>query len=325
MDISKEKAQKLFEASNSKTEFAKKLGFDYYGGHSRNVVVDLIEKYNLETEFDRGKKNRKYPRKQKECPVCGNLFEAKIGHPKERTTCSYSCANSCFNRGNTEEAKKKKSESLKKYYKENEHFLNGMSAREIFDEYGFNINNGSHKSIQNSKNEKTKDNKNRHFPKCKIHSYKKCEVCGDLFVRANAKQKKTGFGFERKTCSKSCSIEASVGERTYQNGSRSPEYYYNENTGEEVLLESSWEVEVAEKLDNLDIRWTRPDPIDWKSENGDKHKYYPDFFLPAHNLYLDPKNPYCMERDKEKMKKISEKVDIVFGSLEKVKSCVDDL
>jgi len=44
MDISKEKAQKLFEASNSKTDFAEKLGFDYYGGHSQRVVVNLIEK-----------------------------------------------------------------------------------------------------------------------------------------------------------------------------------------------------------------------------------------------------------------------------------------
>jgi hypothetical protein len=293
MDIPKEKAKKLFESSDSKTEFAKKLGFDYYGGHSRKVVNSLIKKYNLKTEFDRGKKNRKYPKTEKNCPVCGEKFEVRKGHPKEKTTCSYSCSNKYFDHGQGYQANKKRSETLKEYYENNP-----------------SPNGGEKEYEKNS---------------CKIHSYKECKMCGKLFVRAYAKEKKEKFGVERKTCSEECKVQAQVGERTYQNGSRKPKYYENPNTGESVLLESSWEVEVAELLDEKDTEWTRPDPIKWEDDEDKTHRYYPDFYLPNFDLYLDPKNSYCMDLDKEKMNAVSQKIDLIYGSLDKVVNSINDL
>lgn len=294
--INKEKAVEYLEGCNSKTDFAAKLGYSCYNGTVGDKSDKIFEKYNLNPEFDRGKANRKYERVEKECPVCEETFIAKKGHPRERETCSHSCSNSHFKHGNSEEAKKKKSESLREYYQENGHPLANLSLEEKFEKF-------SSKDV-----------------KCDIHSYKNCNGCGKLFVRANAKGNS-----ERKTCSKGCKVKAQVGERNYQNGSRNPEYYENPNTGENVLLESSWEVEVAEKLDELKIEWERPDPVIWNDSKDEPHYYYPDFFLPNYDLYLDPKNPYCMNRDEEKMKKVSQKLDIEFGSLEKVISVINKL
>lgn len=35
----------------------------------------------------------------KTCPICGNCFETKLGHKKEKTVCSHSCANTYFRSG----------------------------------------------------------------------------------------------------------------------------------------------------------------------------------------------------------------------------------
>lgn len=120
-------------------------------------------------------------------------------------------------------------------------------------------------------------------------------------------------------------MEARFGNRSYQNGSKNSEYYFNQNTNENVFLESSWEVEVAEKLDELSIEWIRPEPISWFDKQNKRHYYFPDFYLPNFNLYLDPKNPYCMDKDKEKMRKIEGKVDIEYGSLSKILNLLERL
>lgn len=68
-----------------------------------------------------------------------------------------------------------------------------------------------------------------------------------------------------------------------------------------VLLDSSWELELAKRLDALSINWIRPDPLKWKDKNGVEHNYFPDFYLPKYNLYLDPKNPKAYLVQKEKI------------------------
>ena len=68
--------------------------------------------------------------------------------------------------------------------------------------------------------------------------------------------------------------------------------------GSKVMLDSSWEKIVAEKLDEAGIAWIRPvEPIIW----GDGRNYYPDFYLPDIGVYLEPKNEGCMIMQKEKV------------------------
>ena len=69
----------------------------------------------------------------------------------------------------------------------------------------------------------------------------------------------------------------------------------------EILLDSSWELELAKRLDELEIKWVRPDPIPWVDGEGVTHNYFPDFYLQDYDLFLDPKNPQAMKVQKKKL------------------------
>lgn len=61
-----------------------------------------------------------------------------------------------------------------------------------------------------------------------------------------------------------------------------------------VKLDSKYEYEVAKNLDENHIEWKRPSYLIWEDDDGIKHRYYPDFYLPEFNVYLDPKNDYLI-------------------------------
>lgn len=91
-----------------------------------------------------------------------------------------------------------------------------------------------------------------------------------------------------------------------------------------VLLDSSWELELAKRLDELGIEWIRPDPIPWTDKEGITHNYFPDFYLPEYNKYIDPKNPHAAEVQKEKLKVLLEQYDniVILDTIEKCKNFV---
>ena len=62
----------------------------------------------------------------------------------------------------------------------------------------------------------------------------------------------------------------------------------------ETKLDSNYELEVAKTLDENQVKWERPTYFMWEDSNGLKHRYYPDFYLPDYNVYLDPKNDYLI-------------------------------
>jgi hypothetical protein len=68
-----------------------------------------------------------------------------------------------------------------------------------------------------------------------------------------------------------------------------------------VLLDSSWELALAKRLDELGVKWTRPSPILWIDSMGQRHHYFPDFYLVDYDLYLDPKNPQAIKKQKDKL------------------------
>lgn len=142
--------------------------------------------------------------------------------------------------------------------------------------------------------------------------FHKCTQCNNIILSNSTKP-------GRKTCSRKCQTNASVGERKYINGRRKNIYYAHKN-GTTILLESSWELDIAKFLDLINIAWIRPKYINWVDSKNKKRNYYPDFYLPNFNLYLDPKNPYAMKKDEEKMKYISSKVDILYGNKDMIKN-----
>ena len=90
----------IVKESKSKSDVCKLMSVAVNGrGYKR--VNELISKYKVDiSHFDGGKsKNTKYKLIDKECPVCGDVFETRNGHPKEKETCSYSCSNTYFRSG----------------------------------------------------------------------------------------------------------------------------------------------------------------------------------------------------------------------------------
>lgn len=77
-----------------------------------------------------------------------------------------------------------------------------------------------------------------------------------------------------------------------------------EKNGKIINLHSSYEYIVAKSLDSNNIEWTRPPYFWWYDVNDIKHRYYPDFYLPEYDIYLDPKNPYLISKDAEKITRV---------------------
>jgi hypothetical protein len=97
---------------------------------------------------------------------------------------------------------------------------------------------------------------------------------------------------------------------------------YVKKDGTVVKLDSSWEVALAERLDQINVEWIRPDPIKWIDKLGVSHHYFPDFYLPVYDLYLDPKGPYAIKAQIDKIICLTKQVKnlIIITSLEKCKN-----
>lgn len=76
---------------------------------------------------------------------------------------------------------------------------------------------------------------------------------------------------------------------------------YTCKDGSIVKMDSSWEIKLAQLMDSLNIKWVRPEPINWTDSNGTVHHYFPDFYLPDANVYFDPKNSHAREKQAEKI------------------------
>lgn len=79
---------------------------------------------------------------------------------------------------------------------------------------------------------------------------------------------------------------------------------YIKKDGTVVSLDSSWEEALAIRLDELNISWIRPTSIKWEDDSGKTHNYFPDFYLPDYDIYIDPKNDQVYKMSTEKINKI---------------------
>lgn len=78
-----------------------------------------------------------------------------------------------------------------------------------------------------------------------------------------------------------------------------------------IMLDSSWELEMAKRLDELNIKWERPGPLPY-TVDGKVHNYFPDFYLPERGIYLDPKNTHAYNVQKNKIEILSKIYPITF-------------
>lgn len=135
---------------------------------------------------------------------------------------------------------------------------------------------------------------------------RKCSSCDTTFSIEPWRSKRF--------CSKECRFK-SRNESGLKWGKCLAIKYFCNAMQKEVTLQSTWELKVAERLDASEIVWIRPEPIKWFDSTGKSHWYFPDFYLPDHDLYLDPKNRRVMERDTEKLHECSKQINLIAGEL----------
>jgi hypothetical protein len=120
-----------------------------------------------------------------------------------------------------------------------------------------------------------------------------------------------------KTCSKKC-LSVLLNDINTKNPNCGGETNYKKFIYKNIYMNSSWEVDIAMFMDENNIVWRRSKEIKflWIDKNKNIRRYYPDFYLPEFDIYLDPKNKYLMIKDSYKLKKVIKKnnIKIISGS-----------
>jgi len=83
---------------------------------------------------------------------------------------------------------------------------------------------------------------------------------------------------------------------------------YETSEGKKVSMDSTWEVAMAKRLDDLGVRWVRDDTLklSYLTRGRRKRKYIPDFYLPEHDLYIEVKG-YWTDAARHKMKDVQKR------------------
>jgi len=96
--------------------------------------------------------------------------------------------------------------------------------------------------------------------------------------------------------------------RKRKRGIWSKQSHYTCKDGTTVVMDSTWETAMANRLDELGINWER-DPsikLEYKTRGGRKRNYIPDFYLPDYDLYIEVKG-YWTDAAKHKMKDVQKR------------------
>ena len=67
--------------------------------------------------------------------------------------------------------------------------------------------------------------------------------------------------------------------------------YTRKSDGKKISMDSSWEAQCAEKLDDLGVRWERTEDLKLKyiDKRAQTRNYSPDFYLPDYDIYIEVK------------------------------------
>ena len=277
---------------------------EYYksGQHTKNALLarqKATEASAMNAKQRRSLAEKKYYLESKHCKRCNKVIDY---NKRENTFCSSSCAAIVRNKTRGPIQRNKK--------------------HSVCSQCGIDCWIAANASSKTFCNTCRKEKHNRNAIKWRNSDSNKvrqvCKVCGQITLVKKG----------NKTCgSKDCKTEASVGCRAYPNFRKKLSWFFNPYQNKKVLLESSWELELAESLTNSNVEWIRPKFIKWIDLEGTTRRYFPDFYLPKYDIYLDPKNPYAMTlgNSEEKMLAISKKVNIIYGDLIMLKEEINKL
>ena len=102
------------------------------------------------------------------------------------------------------------------------------------------------------------------------------------------------------------------------NAGRSKRDYRTDSNGTIHLLQSSYELKLADLLDGMGIKWIRPNSLQYKLD-GKLRNYYPDFLIDG-RIYVDTKNDYLASKDAEKINLVEQynNIKIIILSLKDI-------
>lgn len=153
------------------------------------------------------------------------------------------------------------------------------------------------------------------LPRCAPEELRRtCVICGTQFqVKYRAAK--------GRTCSKDC-LSKHMSNILSANPNCGGETNYRRYRYKGILMDSQWEVDIAQWMDERGVEWKRDKKMvfRWLDEVGKSRRYHPDFYLPAYDIYLDPKNKYLIEKDRFKIETVMKThgIKIVWGLKEDV-------
>lgn len=77
-------------------------------------------------------------------------------------------------------------------------------------------------------------------------------------------------------------------------------YSVKNHENESIVVRGTWELFIAERLNQHGIKWFRGNALKYRDHNNMTHRYSPDFYLPDKNVFIEVKG-YFSERDRTKM------------------------
>lgn len=134
---------------------------------------------------------------------------------------------------------------------------------------------------------------------------KTCVVCSKQFWAAGEYRKRI----------KTCGSECASTNRSMNKTRKVHIPFVEPETGRTIDLQSSWEKIIAEKLNELNLRWSRPSKRFTWNDGIAQRTYLPDFYLPDFDLYLDVKNQVGIAQQKQKIQEVSKQINLVVSEL----------
>jgi hypothetical protein len=215
---------------------------------------------------------------EKNCQNCSELFQANLSQLKLRNAkyCSLRCANLARGKNGYEFLNNQRKQIAE--YNENpklcEICSNPIKYRERHVQKFCSHSCSASRVGVRFKKVKVVRKKPLPRPKQLPTIPRVCVICNSSFLSHLEKTK---------TCGRACYAK-SVSIRTRENpkcgGSTKQKINHNG-----IILDSSWELELAISLDANEILWERPTFF----RLSDRRRYTPDFYLPKYGIYLDPK------------------------------------
>lgn len=134
--------------------------------------------------------------------------------------------------------------------------------------------------------------------------------------QSNAQKGRRHTDEERRKISESMKIAVREHSESYSASNVNGRVKHYEYNG--FKIDGKWELEVAEFLDRNNIKWIKPNKGFEYEWNGDLHLYYPDFYLPEYDKYIEVKG-YQRERDLHKWKAVPDLIVIKAKEIKEIR------